>query len=59
MNIQTSVRAALLAGSMALAFAPHAHAERSGEPKEQQSEPKRLPADVTTDQTVATTGHVS
>jgi carboxypeptidase C (cathepsin A) len=44
--------AALLAGSMALAFAAPSHAERSGEPKEQQSEPKRLPADVMTDQTV-------
>jgi carboxypeptidase C (cathepsin A) len=44
--------AALLAGSMALAFAPHARAERSAEPKEQQSEAKRLPADVTTEQSI-------
>jgi len=44
--------AALLAGSMVLAFAPLARAERNAEPKEQQSEAKRLPADVTTDQTI-------
>ena len=44
--------AALLAGSMVLAFAGPSFAERSTEPKEQQSEAKRLPADVTTDQTI-------
>src|SRR5947207_3431062 len=44
--------AALLAGSMVLAFAAPALAERSAEPKEQQSEAKRLPADVATDHSV-------
>lgn len=47
--------AALLACGMALAFTAPSLAqrgERSAEPKEQQSEAKRLPADVTTDQSV-------
>src|SRR3982751_5423560 len=44
--------AALLAGSMVLAFAAPSVAARSGERKEQQSEAKRLPADVTTDHSV-------
>jgi carboxypeptidase C (cathepsin A) len=45
--------ATLLAGSMVLAFAGPSFAERSAEPREQQSEAKRLPADVTTDQSIA------
>jgi carboxypeptidase C (cathepsin A) len=47
--------AALLAGSMVLAFAGPSAAQRgehNAEPKEQQSEAKRLPADVTTDQSI-------
>ena len=46
--------AALLAGSMALTFAAPSLAQRSerSDSKEQQSEAKRLPADVTTDQSV-------
>src|SRR3954465_7921866 len=44
--------AALLAGSITLAFAPASHAERNAEAKEQQSEAQRLPADVTTEQSV-------
>jgi carboxypeptidase C (cathepsin A) len=44
--------AALLAGSMALTFAGPALAERGADAKEQQSEARRLPADVTTDQSI-------
>src|SRR5689334_4857911 len=44
--------AALLAGSMVLAFVAPSLAERSAEAKEQQSEAKHLPADVATDHSV-------
>jgi carboxypeptidase C (cathepsin A) len=44
--------AALLAGSMVLAFAAPSRAERNAESKEQLSEAKRLPADVSTDQSI-------
>jgi carboxypeptidase C (cathepsin A) len=46
--------ATLLAGTTVLAFAPPSFAQpnRGGETKEQHAEAKRLPADVTTDQSV-------